>query len=80
MYRAVGTIEYASALQNLDAFMQMASNEDRDAADRIVKARPQYVVHSGLSNKLRGLPEAFSSDPAKERQGLSWVIALARVE
>jgi hypothetical protein len=76
VFRAVGTLEYLSALRDLDAFVRVATREELDAADRIVSSRPQFTIYSRLADRQRGIPAPSDA----QRQGLRWVIALARLE
>lgn len=80
----MGTLEYLSALRNLDAFINAASPEELAAADRFVAARPQFTVYSRIADRFRqvqsALPSAGTSDDAAKKRGLIWVVALARLE
>ncbi len=84
IYRAVGTLEYISALRNLDAFLRSASREEITAADKIVSSHPQFAVYTGLANQSHGssgtLVSWRSGQSPSKKQGLMWVVALARLE
>jgi hypothetical protein len=90
-YRVVGNLEYISALRNLDAFLKNATQEEIQAADEIVKSRPQFAVFSQLAERFRpgnappaagttGSADSKSQSRFPERRGLMWVVALARLE
>ncbi|MBL8822106.1 MAG: hypothetical protein JNJ77_05920 [Planctomycetia bacterium] len=81
--RIVGTLEYFSALRNFDEFLRTANREELDAADRYVSNRPEFTVYSQLSDRFRQQPvmaNATSRESAAKKQGLMWVVALARLE
>jgi hypothetical protein len=82
VYRVVGTLEYMSALRNLDAFLSAASAEELAVADRIVTSRPEFTVFTRLSDRFRSGSQqwAFGGQGAAEKRGLMWVVALARLE
>jgi hypothetical protein len=78
----VGTLEYASALRNLDAFVSAATPDELAAADKFIADRPEYHVFTGLAERIRpaGEKPATSTAKAAPQQGLMWVVALARIE
>ncbi len=84
VHRVVGTLEYFSALRNLDAFMQIASEDEVEAADRIVSSRPQYDIHTNIAARFQDSANTQLQTPNRAssvvQRGLKWVIALARVE
>jgi hypothetical protein len=82
VYRVVGTLEYLSALRNLDAFLSSASPEEIAVADKIVSSRPQFTVVTRLSDRFRPGSQqwTFGGQGAAEKRGLMWVVALARLE
>jgi len=82
VYRVVGTLEYMSALRDLDAFLGSASAEEIAAADRFVASRPEFTVFTRLSDRFRLSSQAWinSGQGAAQQRGLMWVVALARLE
>ncbi|HQR08105.1 MAG TPA: hypothetical protein PLN21_14850 [Gemmatales bacterium] len=82
--RVVGTLEYLSALRNLDAFLQAASREELAAADKFVSSRPQFTVFTQLADRFKQGPGTAQTSPAaqqaSQKRGLMWVVALARLE
>lgn len=85
VYRVVGSLEYVSALRNLDAFLKDATQDELKAADEIVRSRPQFAVYSQLAERFRpgngpGSAELKTQSRSPERRGLIWVVALARLE
>lgn len=81
--RIVGTLEYISALRNLDFFLNSATREEMDAADRYVSSRPEFTIYSQLSERFRQQPAMAyftGSEPSAKKTGLMWVVALARME
>lgn len=84
----MGSLEYISALRNLDSFLKNATQDELKAADEIVRSQPQFTLYSLLAERFRpavGGAPASSVNAARpsrsvERRGLMWVVALARLE
>lgn len=79
IHRVVGTLEYVSALRHLDAFVQSASREELDAADKFISSHPQFAVNTRLADRMR-TSVSSSVNAGTRKLGLAWVIALARIE
>jgi hypothetical protein len=82
VYRVVGTVEYLSALRDLDSFLGSASAEEIAAADRFVTSRPEFTVFTRMAGRFRPASQVMIADGrnAGQERGLMWVVALARLE
>ena len=85
IYRLVGYLEYAKALENFDKLAAMAKYEEMNAIDEIIKSEPEFTIYTNLSRALEQgrsslgeKPNGPSDDFA--RKGFRWITALARVE
>jgi hypothetical protein len=84
VFRLVGFVEYGIAAQWLDRFVTTATPEELALADEIIRERAEFTVYTNRSRQfegttfLRELPEQERDD--FRRQGLEWVLGLARVE
>lgn len=82
--RIVGYLEYGRALALLDSLVQRASPEELRVIDEVIASRPEYTVYVNLSRKWENQPSSLSEVAAPgdsfARQGLPWIMALARVE
>jgi hypothetical protein len=86
LLRLVGFLEYAQALSRFDQLLSTASLNELAAMDELVKSQDQYMVYVNLSRAFpqtatTGFPERNQLvNDRFERRGLTWVIALARLE
>jgi hypothetical protein len=82
--RMVGYLEYGRALALLDGLVRRATPEELKVIDEFIASRPEYTVYTNLSRKWENQPsslsEAATPGDSFARQGLPWVMALARVE
>jgi hypothetical protein len=89
--RLVGYIEYLMALRHFDRLVAITSPAERQALEDMAADDDRFVVYSNLSRKYDSLEPAStlriagrSNHPKSkgpfEQRGLSWMIALARVE
>jgi hypothetical protein len=84
VYRIVGFIEYAQAVQFLDTFVEEASEAELAVAEEIIRSQPAFRIDTNLSRRIEtpGTLSEQSPNPRDEfrRDGLEWMLALARVE
>ncbi len=84
VYRIVGFIEYAQAVQLLDTFVEEASDTELAVAEEIIRSQAAYRIDTNLSRKIEtpGTLSEQSPNPRDNfsRHGLEWMLALARVE
>jgi hypothetical protein len=84
VYRIVGFLEYAKALEFLVQFVETASSQELDVANEIIREREPFVVYVNLSRLIEGnsslSDRSRNSQRTSQRRGLEWVMALARVE
>src|SRR5687768_11275227 len=69
----------------LDGLVRRASPEELKVIDELVAKRPEYTVYTNLSRKWENQPSSLSEKTVSPgdsfaRQGLPWMMALARVE
>ncbi|HVJ82166.1 MAG TPA: hypothetical protein VNC50_13955, partial [Planctomycetia bacterium] len=88
----VGFLEYQMALVYFQRVFDICTPEERKGLEESIASDDRMIVHSYLSRKfdltdpaspLRMNPEKTADPRAKdvyERRGLSWVVALAKVE
>lgn len=80
--RLVGYYEYGNALQDLDKLIEITSEEELYEIDEMVAEKDEFTVYTNLSRKLKTGPTRLNEplETDRERRGLRWVTALARVE
>lgn len=80
--RLVGYYEYSNALRDLDKLISMSSEDELYELDKIVAEEDEFTVYSNLSRKIKSGPSSLNEplESERERRGLRWVTALARVE
>ncbi len=87
----VGYLEYTAALWHFERLLKLSTPAERQAIDEMIASDERFVIHSNLSSTfdrtysqstLRVPPRAPDARAAQphERRGLSWVMALARIE
>ena len=84
VYRIVGFLEYAQAVQYLDKFVEEASIPEFEVAEEIIRSQEAFRIDTNLSRRIESpspLTE-LSPNPRDDfsRHGLEWMLALARVE
>ena len=84
VYRIVGFVEYAQAVQHLDKFVEEATIAEFEAAEEVIRSQGAFRLDTNLSRKIEG-PSTLSErspNPRDDfsRHGLEWMLALARVE
>ena len=84
VFRLVGFVEYGIAAQWLDRFVTTATEEELTLADEIIRERAEFTIYTNRSRHFEGTTFLRES-PEQERddfrrQGLEWVLGLARVE
>ncbi len=83
--RLVGSYEYEKALRAFEAFVEKASEDEIEAADRIVEKMPELDIFTNLSRfaepsgAILIQPQTKPGDDFR-RQGLAWLMAFARLE
>ena len=84
VYRIVGFIEYALAVQHLDKFVAEASIGEFEVAEEIIRSQDAFIIQTNLSRKIEGPTTLSEQSPNPRddfsRHGLEWMLALARVE
>jgi hypothetical protein len=84
VYRIVGFIEYAQAVQYLDKFVAEASIGEFEVAEEIIRSQKAFRIDTNLSRKIEGASTLSEQSPIARddfsRHGLEWMLALARVE
>ena len=85
IYRIVGFLEYSKALEFLDQLAALATPEELEAIDDIVKSEPEFTVYINLARRAEMGRSSLVEQPAGPnddyaRKGFRWVTALARVE
>src|SRR5262245_12115646 len=85
IHRVVGFLEYGRAIAMLDRLLDLATPAELDVLDSLVQQRDEFAVYTNLSRRLEIQPSTLSEPKAADntsgpRQGLAWIIALARVE
>lgn len=83
--RVVGHLEYSRALALFDRLLDLATPAELDVMDSVVRQRDELAVYTNLSRSLEIQPSTLSEPKAADgntgpRQGLAWIMALARVE
>ena len=80
--RLVGFHEYGHALDHLDRLTSMCGEEDIVAIDQILAARREFDLFVTMPEGFRKSDSNSEMQDRQEshRNGLAWVIALARVE
>jgi hypothetical protein len=90
--RYVGYLEYQAALKHFEELLRLATAAEQKALEETLAEDDRFIVHSNLSREYNDIARGStlllnpprSEDPrAKgpyERRGLSWAMALARVE
>jgi hypothetical protein len=84
VYRIVGFVEYAQAVQHLDKFVEEATLGEFKVAEEIIRSQEAFRLDTNLSRKTEN-PNPLSEQSANprddfSRHGLEWMLALARVE
>ena len=84
VYRIVGFIEYALAVQHLDKFAEEATIGEFEVAEEIIRSQDAFIIQTNLSRKIEGPTTLSEQSPNPRddfnRHGLEWMLALARVE
>ncbi|HEY2249446.1 MAG TPA: hypothetical protein VGH74_00250, partial [Planctomycetaceae bacterium] len=84
VYRIVGFVEYASAVQHLDKFVEEATIGEFEAAEEIIRSQDAFRFQTNLSRNVEGQSTLSEQTPNPRddfnRHGLEWMLALARVE
>lgn len=83
--RLVAFYEYQQALRRFDALLKKTTAEDLKTIDEIIAERREFTIFTNLSRRVEKGRSTLTEKPKKpgddfKRQGLSWVVALARVE
>jgi hypothetical protein len=83
--RLVGFLEYSKALEAFDQLAALASYDEMNAIDEIIKSEPEFTVFTNLSRRLEQGRSSLAEKPNGpnddfSRKGFRWVTALARVE
>lgn len=83
--RLVGYDEYVKALAHFDELLDKATPDELRVADEIVRESPAFAIYTNLSRGVERAPSAVTEAPRQpgdrfRREGLAWVVALARVE
>jgi hypothetical protein len=83
--RLVGFLEYSKALEAFDQLAALASYEEMNAIDEIIKSEPEFTVFTNLSRRIEQGRSSLAEKPNGpsddfSRKGFRWVTALARVE
>lgn len=88
-YRLVGTYEYKNCLDLLQKLISQSTSEQIEIYDRMLEDRPEFSFYNGTSlldsQLLRELDFGNKADRTRfddefKRKGLSWMMALAKVE
>lgn len=87
-FRLVGSYEYFRAVYRLDRLVGLSTPEQLEAYDRILAPRKEYAYYSGMATESM-LADSLNPGNAEGRkqlderflrQGLAWMLALARIE
>lgn len=83
--RLVGFLEYSKALEAFDQLAALASYDEMNAIDEIIKSEPEFIVFTNLSRRAEQGRSSLAEKPNGpnddfSRKGFRWVTALARVE
>ena len=90
--RLVGFLEYQMALKHLETLLGMTTPAEQEAINEMVADDDRFAIHSAISRQYDEIAQTSvltlslpkTEDPrAKgeyERRGLTWVMALARLE
>jgi len=85
IYQVVGFSEYDNALHHLDRFVALSLPEELEVVDDILASRDEFSIYVNLSRRFETGGSSLDQQPLHprddfKRQGLTWVMALARVE
>lgn len=85
IHQLVGFHEYSNALQNFDLLLSKASQAELEAMDRLLRHYDEYAVYTNLARRVEPQATSLREVALKQgdtfkREGLSWMMALARVE
>ena len=85
IYQVVGFSEYDNALHHLDRFVALSLPEELEVVDEILATRDEFSIYVNLSRRFDTGDSSLDQQPLHprddfKRQGLAWVMALARVE
>lgn len=85
IYQVVGFSEYDNALQRLDRFVALSLPEELEVVDEMLAAREEFSIYVNLSRRFETGGSSLDQLPLHprddfKRQGLTWIMALARVE
>lgn len=84
-YRLVGFSEYATALNMFTKLVSISNDQELREMDDMIKDHPSLAVFTNLSRGITP-PTSTILEPPKDqedrfaKQGLAWMMALARVE
>lgn len=86
--RLVGFTEYSQALDQLGRLVASLTPSELQQVDKFVASCDEYTVYTNLSRRVEFAPSSLTevADPQDsqaspfKRQGLAWVMGLARVE
>lgn len=87
-YRLVGSYEYAKAMEAFTRLLSISKFEELPAYDNILNNRPEFTYFNGANAAFVSRPNLKQVSPFQrkqfydtfQRQGLAWMMALARVE
>ena len=85
IYQLVGFSEYDNALYHLDRFVALSLPEELEVVDEILATQDEFSIYVNLSRRFETGGSSLDELPSHprddfKRQGLAWVMALARVE
>jgi hypothetical protein len=85
IYQVVGFSEYDNALHHLDRFVSLSLPEELEVVDEILATRDEFSIYVNLSRRFDTGDSSLDQPPLHpqddfKRQGLTWIMALARVE
>ncbi|HCP83960.1 MAG TPA: hypothetical protein DIT88_06115 [Planctomycetaceae bacterium] len=84
-YRLVGFSEYATALNMFTKLVSISNDQELQEMDEMIKDHPSLTVFTNLSRGITPptstiAETALNQEERYDKQGLAWMMALARVE
>ena len=84
-YRLVGFSEYATALNMFTKLVGISNDQELQEMDEMIKDHPSLTVFTNLSRGITPptstiAETALNQEQRYGKQGLAWMMALARVE
>ena len=87
-YRLVGSYEYGNSIGAFAQLLKISTPEEIEAYNNILNERPEFTYFNGVNNAFDERPNLAKADDiertkfydAFQKKGLSWMIALARIE